>query len=78
MFTATWIVAGLADPAFSFVNNDTSDLGALNAAHPTPYNLGLSLSGFLTIGLAVALVMVLGRRRGFVAGATSTGADRRR
>ena len=31
-FTATWIVAGLADPAFSFVNNDTSDLGALTAA----------------------------------------------
>jgi hypothetical membrane protein len=69
VFTATWIVAGLADPAFSFVDNDTSDLGALTAAHPTPYNLGLSLSGFLTIGLAVAFVMVLGRRRAFV-GAT--------
>ena len=54
VFTATWIVAGLAYPAFSFVNNDTSDLGALTAAHPTPYNVGLSLSGFVTIGLAVA------------------------
>lgn len=70
VFTATWIVAGLAYPAFSFVNNDTSDLGALTAAHPTPYNVGLSLSGFLTIGLAVALAMVLGRRRAFVAGST--------
>ena len=62
-------VAGLADPVFSFVNNDTSDLGALTAAHPTPYNLALSLSGLLTIGLAVAIVRVLGRRRAVVAGA---------
>jgi hypothetical membrane protein len=69
VFTATWIVAGLADPEFSFVNNDTSDLGALGAAHPTPYNLSLSLSGLLTIGLTVALVRVLGRQRAVVAGA---------
>ena len=69
MFTAAWVVTGLADPSFSFVNNDTSDLGALTAAHPTPYNVGVSLSGFLTIGLAVALVRVLGRRRAVIAGA---------
>jgi hypothetical membrane protein len=69
LFTATWIVAGLADPAFSFVDNDTSDLGALTAAHPTPYNIGVSLSGLLTIGVAVALVRVFGRRRSVIAGA---------
>ncbi len=58
LFTATWIVAGLADPAFSFANNDTSDLEALTATHPLPYNIGLSLSGLLTIGVAVTLVRV--------------------
>jgi hypothetical membrane protein len=69
LFTATCIVAGLADPGFSFVDNNTSDLGALTAAYPTPYNIGVSLSGLLTIGLAVALVRVLGRRRSVIAGA---------
>jgi hypothetical membrane protein len=69
LFTATWIGAGLADPSFSFANNNISDLGALTAVHPTPYNVGVSLSGLLTIGLAVALVLALGRRRAVIAGA---------
>lgn len=70
VFTVSCIAAGLADPAFSFVNNDTSDLGALTAAHPTPYNIGVSLSGVLTIGLAVALVQVFGWRRLTIFGAS--------
>jgi hypothetical membrane protein len=69
VFTAAWIVAGLTEPGFSFVHNDTSDLGSLTAAHPTPYNVAVSLSGVLTIGLAVALVRVVGRRRVVVGGA---------
>ena len=69
LFSISWIAAGLADSAFSFVDNDTSDLGALTAAHPTPYNIGVSLSGVLTIGLAVALVQVLGSRRLAIFGA---------
>jgi hypothetical membrane protein len=69
LFTGTWIIAGLADPAFRFADNDTSDLGALTAAHPGPYNVGVSLSGLLTIGAAVALVRVLPHRRAVMAGA---------
>ena len=69
LFTATWIVAGLTDPAFRFANNDTSDLGALTATHPLPYNIGVSLSGLLTIGLAVTLVPAFGRGRAVIADA---------
>lgn len=69
LFTATWIVAGLADPAFSFAKNDTSDIGVLTATHPLPYNVDLSLSGLLTIGVAVTLVRAFGRRRLVIAGA---------
>jgi hypothetical membrane protein len=62
LFTASWLFAGVAESTYSFVHNDTSDLGALTASHPLPYNLGVSISGLLTFGLAVALVMVLPRR----------------
>ncbi len=73
LFTATWIITGLADPNFSFVNNDTSDLGALTAGPPTPYNVALSLSGLLTVGLALAVVHAFGRRRAVIAGAVLIG-----
>lgn len=67
--TAIWVIAGLFEPHFSFVNNDTSDLGSLMAHHALPYNVGDSASGVLTIGLAVALVLVFGRRGVVVLGA---------
>jgi hypothetical protein len=69
LFTATWTVAGLTEPNFSFVHNDTSDLGALTARHALPYNIALSASGLLTIGLAAALLLFLPRRRAGVVGA---------
>ena len=69
LFTLTWIAIGIADSTFSFVNNNTSDLGSLTAKHPTPYNVALSISGLLTIGLAVAVVRTFGRRRAVIAAA---------
>src|SRR5205814_6453305 len=44
-------------------------LGALTARHALPYNIALSISGLLTIGLGVALVRFLPRGRGAIAGA---------
>ena len=39
----------------------TSDLGSLTAAHPLPYNIGISLSGLMSVPLAVALFFVFRR-----------------
>ena len=56
--TLTWVAAGLFDPRFSFVHNDTSDLGARTARHALPYNIGLSVSGGLTLMLAAGLWLI--------------------
>jgi hypothetical membrane protein len=69
LFVLTVLVAGLGEPHFSFVDNATSDLGALTARHALPYNVALSLSGLLTIGLGIALLRFLPRGRSAIAGA---------
>ena len=73
LFTLTCLVAGLFEPHFSFVDNATSDLGALTARHAAPYNTALSLSGVLTIGLGFALFRFLPRRPGAIIGAVLVG-----
>jgi hypothetical membrane protein len=73
VFLLTVLIAGLAEPRFSFVHNATSDLGALTAEHALPYNVALSLSGALTVGLGIALFRFLARGRGATAGAILVG-----
>jgi hypothetical membrane protein len=73
LFPLNCLVSGLREPHFSFVDNATSDLGALTARHALPYNATLSVSGVLTIGLAVALLGFLPRRRAAIAGAVLVG-----
>ena len=73
LFVLTVVIAGLAEPHFSFVDNATSDLGALTAQHALPYNVALSASGVLTIGLALALFLFLTRGAGTVGGAVLVG-----
>jgi hypothetical protein len=52
-----WIVGGLAQPpAYSTVDDDISDLGALTADHAWIYNqIGANLTGLLLIALALGL-----------------------
>jgi hypothetical membrane protein len=69
LFPLNCLVSGLREPHFSFVDNATSDLGALTARHALPYNTALSISGVLTIGLALALGRFLPRGRAVIAGA---------
>jgi hypothetical membrane protein len=69
--TIGWLVPGLLEPHYSFANNDLSDLGALGAHHALAYNACDSASGLLTIGLAVALICLFGRRWVVVAATTS-------
>jgi hypothetical membrane protein len=52
-----WIAGGLAQPsAYSFANDDISDLGAVTASSSWIYNgIGASLTGLLVVALAVGL-----------------------
>ncbi len=52
-----WIVGGLAQPAaYSSVDDDISDLGAVTADQAWLYNqIGANLTGLLVIGLALGL-----------------------
>jgi hypothetical membrane protein len=52
-----WIVGGLAQPsAYSFANDDTSDLGAVTASSSWIYNrIGSNLTGLLVVVLALGL-----------------------
>jgi hypothetical membrane protein len=61
LFTAAWVAAGLFERDYDGFRQDISDFGALNASHPLPYNAALSLSGLLTVPLAVGLWTALGR-----------------
>jgi hypothetical membrane protein len=73
LFPLTCLFAGLNEPHFSFVDNATSDLGALTARHARPYNIALSLSGVLTVGLMFALFRFLPRARLAIAGSVFVG-----
>jgi hypothetical membrane protein len=52
-----WIAGGLAQPsAYSFANDDISDLGAVTASSSWIYNgIGASLTGLLVVALALGL-----------------------
>jgi hypothetical protein len=75
-----WIVGGLAQPsAYSFANDDISDLGAMPANSAWIYNqLGSNLTGLLVIAFAVGLwsaltPSILGRIGAAVLAAAGTG-----
>jgi hypothetical membrane protein len=63
LFALNVLVSGLLAPGYSFLNNDTSDLGAKTSPNALPYNIALSLSGLLTVGVAIALWRTLDRSR---------------
>jgi hypothetical membrane protein len=73
LFPLTCLIAGLNEPAFSFVDNATSDLGALTAKHASPYNVGLALSGVLTVLFMFALLRFLPRIGLAIAGSICVG-----
>jgi hypothetical membrane protein len=73
LFPLTCLLAGLAEPHYSFVDNATSDLGALTAHHATPYNLALSFSGVLTVAFMFALFRFLPRAGLAIAGTLCVG-----
>jgi Protein of unknown function (DUF998) len=59
---AGWLLGGLAEPdAYSVVDYDISDLGALTADTPWLYNqLGANLTGLLLLALALGLWKTVG------------------
>ncbi len=59
LFFLSWFVAQFFEhDSYSIMRDFTSDLGALTAAHPLPYNLGTSVSGLLTAAFAIAVYAV--------------------
>ena len=56
-----WIAGGLAQPsAYSFANDDISDLGAVTASSSWIYNrIGANLTGLLVVALALGLWQAL-------------------
>ena len=60
IFSLDWIVAGLTESHYDNLRQDISDFGALTASHPLPYNVVLSLSGALTVVMAIGLWRILG------------------
>jgi hypothetical protein len=61
-FVAGWLIGGLAQPdAYSFVDHDISDLGALTADSPWIYNqIGANLTGILIVALVLGLWKAVG------------------
>ena len=61
-FIAGWLIGGLAQPdAYSFVDDDISDLGALTADSPWIYNqIGTNLTGILIVALVLGLWKAVG------------------
>jgi hypothetical membrane protein len=61
-FIAGWLIGGLAQPrAYSVIDDDISDLGALTADKPWLYNqLGVNLTGLLVLALSVGLWRTVG------------------
>lgn len=54
-FVLLWIVWGFVESDYSVARQDISDFGALDASHPLPYNVILSITGLLTVVLAFGL-----------------------
>jgi hypothetical membrane protein len=63
LFALNVLLSGLLAPDFSFLNNDTSDLGAKSSPNALPYNIALSLSGLMSLCVAVALGRTLEESR---------------
>ena len=54
-FVMLWFIWGFIESDYSVARQDISDFGALDASHPLPYNVVLSITGLLTIVLALGL-----------------------
>ena len=59
IFVVLWLVWGFIEKNYGVMRQDVSDFGALDASHPLPYNVILSITGALTLPLAYALYRVL-------------------
>src|SRR6266581_4505611 len=59
VFVVLWLVWGFVEKNYGVMRQDVSDFGALDATHPLPYNVILSITGALTLPLAYALYRVL-------------------
>lgn len=58
-FVALWFAWGFIEKNYSVMRQDVSDFGALDASHPVPYNVILSVMGALTVVLAYGLYRAL-------------------
>lgn len=63
LFAVDVLISGLLAPGYSFLNNDTSDLGAKTAPNALPYNIALSLSGLMSLCVAVVLTRTIAKSR---------------
>jgi hypothetical protein len=64
IFVGGWLVAGLVQTGYKLAEEDISNLGnAATAEHRWIYNTTVSVSGFLTLALVVALARTLPRPR---------------
>src|SRR5438067_1407234 len=59
IFVVLWLVWGFIEKNYGVMRQDVSDFGALDASHPLPYNIILSITGVATLPLAYALYRVL-------------------
>jgi hypothetical protein len=59
LFFLSWFISQFFEhDSYSIMRDFTSDLGSLTAAHPLPYNVGIVVSGALSLPLAIALFFV--------------------
>jgi hypothetical protein len=63
LFIASWVIAGALEPHYTHVKQGVSELAAANAAHPGIVTAGIVALGASFFALAIALGMVLPRRR---------------
>ncbi|MEX1253734.1 MAG: DUF998 domain-containing protein [Dehalococcoidia bacterium] len=61
LFTVAWVVTTIFEDGYDALRQDISDLGALTASHPLPYNIALSLSGALLAVFGIGMLVALGR-----------------
>jgi uncharacterized protein DUF998 len=63
LFVASWVIAGALEPHYTHVEQGVSELAAANAAHPAIVTAGIVTLGLSLVALAIALGLVLPRRR---------------
>jgi uncharacterized protein DUF998 len=63
LFIASWVIAGALEPHYTHVQQGVSELAAANASHPAIVTGGIVTFGLSFVALAIALGMVLPRRR---------------